>query len=71
VGASAIRRSLRGTYANNATCAVSATGDGEFFHHGHGRARRLGVDGISAAKTVEEASVAVIDKIAKLGGPAA
>src|SRR6202011_3664775 len=56
-----------GTYANNLTCAVSGTGDGEFFimatvahdvsalmEYGH--------------KTLEEASLAVINKIGKLGG---
>src|SRR5216117_936343 len=56
-----------GTYANNATCAVSATGDGEFF------IRATAAHDVSALmeyrrKTVEEASVAVIDKIGKLGG---
>jgi len=56
-----------GTYANNATCAVSGTGDGEFF------IMATAAHDVSALmeyrrKTVEEASVAVIDKIAKLGG---
>jgi L-asparaginase / beta-aspartyl-peptidase len=56
-----------GTYANNATCAVSGTGDGEFFimatvahdisglmEYGH--------------KNLEEAGLAVINKVGKLGG---
>src|SRR5207244_6933628 len=56
-----------GTYANNATCAVSGTGNGEFF------IMAAAAHDVSALmeyrrKTVEEASVAVIDKIAKLGG---
>ena len=56
-----------GTYANNATCAVSGTGDGEFF------IMAAAAHDVSALmeyrrKTVEEASIAVIDKIAKLGG---
>ncbi len=56
-----------GTYANNATCAVSGTGDGEFF------IMATAAHDVSALieyrrKTVEEASLAVIDKIAKLGG---
>jgi L-asparaginase / beta-aspartyl-peptidase len=56
-----------GTYANNATCAVSGTGDGEFF------IMATAAHDVSALmeyrrKTVEEASIAVIDKIGKLGG---
>jgi beta-aspartyl-peptidase (threonine type) len=56
-----------GTYANNATCAVSGTGDGEFF------IMATATHDVSALieyrrKTLEEASVAVIDKIGKLGG---
>ena len=56
-----------GTYANNATCAVSGTGDGEFFimatvahdvsalmEYGH--------------KTLEQAGLTVINKVGKLGG---
>jgi beta-aspartyl-peptidase (threonine type) len=57
-----------GTYADNRTCAVSATGDGEYFI-------RLGVArDISAlmeykAKSVKEAADAVImEKLPKLGG---
>ena len=56
-----------GTYANNATCAVSGTGDGEFF------IMATATHDVSALmeyrhKTVQEASLAVIDKIGKLGG---
>jgi L-asparaginase / beta-aspartyl-peptidase len=56
-----------GTYANNATCAVSGTGDGEFF------IMATAAHDVSALmeyrrKTIEEASLAVIDKIGKLGG---
>jgi beta-aspartyl-peptidase (threonine type) len=56
-----------GTYANNATCAVSGTGDGEFFimaTAGHDVSALMEY----AHKTVEEASLAVINKIGKLGG---
>ena len=56
-----------GTYANNATCAVSGTGDGEFY------IMATAAHDVSAMmeyrrKSVQEASVAVIDKIGKLGG---
>ena len=56
-----------GTYANNATCAVSGTGDGEFFimaTAGHDVSALMEY----RRKTLEEATLAVIDKIAKLGG---
>jgi beta-aspartyl-peptidase (threonine type) len=56
-----------GTYANNATCAVSATGDGEYFIRG-----TVGHD-ISAlmeyrGMPLKEATQTVLDKVAKLGG---
>lgn len=56
-----------GTYANNATCAVSGTGDGEFFM------MAAATHDVSAMmeyrrKTLQESSLAVIDKIGKLGG---
>jgi L-asparaginase / beta-aspartyl-peptidase len=56
-----------GTYANNTTCAVSGTGDGEFF------IMATAAHDVSALmeyrrKTLQEASIAVIDKIGKLGG---
>src|SRR5262249_3176651 len=56
-----------GTYANNATCAVSGTGDGEFF------IMATASHDVSALmeyghKTLDEAGLAVINKIGKLGG---
>ncbi|WP_438482986.1 isoaspartyl peptidase/L-asparaginase family protein [Oleiharenicola lentus] len=56
-----------GTYANNATCAVSATGWGEFF------IRATVAHDISAQmeyqqKSVREAAAATIAKVGKLGG---
>ena len=56
-----------GTYANNATCAVSGTGDGEFFIMATA-AHDLSALMEYAHKTLEEASLAVINKIGKLGG---
>src|SRR5581483_9339374 len=56
-----------GTYANNATCAVSGTGDGEFFimaTAGHDVSALMEY----SRKNVEEASTAVVNKIGKLGG---
>jgi beta-aspartyl-peptidase (threonine type) len=56
-----------GTYANNATCAVSATGDGEFFIRAvaaHDLAALLEYRGM----TLAEAAQTVIDKIGRLGG---
>lgn len=56
-----------GTYANNRTCAVSATGDGEFF------IRAVAAHDISAlieyrGMNLAEAAQTVIEKIAALGG---
>jgi beta-aspartyl-peptidase (threonine type) len=56
-----------GTYANNATCAVSATGDGEYFIRA-----TVGHD-VSAlmeyrAMSLKEAAQAVLNRVAKLGG---
>src|SRR5258705_3489837 len=56
-----------GTYANNATCAVSATGDGEYFIRatvGHDVSALMEYRGMSLA----EAAQTVLDKVAKLGG---
>ncbi|MEY2550206.1 MAG: L-asparaginase / beta-aspartyl-peptidase [Verrucomicrobiota bacterium] len=56
-----------GTYANNATCAVSATGDGEFFIRAvaaHDLAALLEYRGMGLA----EAAQCVIEKIGRLGG---
>ena len=56
-----------GTYANNETCAVSCTGDGEFF------IRSVVAHDVSAmmqyaGRTVSEAAEAVLAKVAKIGG---
>ena len=56
-----------GTYANNKTCAVSATGEGEFFM------RAVASHDLSAlmeyrGMTLEDAARLVIDKVTKLGG---
>jgi beta-aspartyl-peptidase (threonine type) len=56
-----------GTYANNETCAVSCTGDGEYF------IRSVVAHDISAmmqygGRTVAEAAEAVLAKVAKIGG---
>lgn len=56
-----------GTYANNATCAVSATGDGEFFIRsvvGHDVSALMEYRGMR----LQEASQKVLDKVKKLGG---
>src|SRR5213594_863901 len=56
-----------GTYANNATCAVSATGDGEYFIRatvGHDVSTLMEYRGMS----LKESAQAVLDKVAKLGG---
>jgi beta-aspartyl-peptidase (threonine type) len=56
-----------GTYANKATCAVSATGDGEYFIRatvGHDISALMEYRGMS----LQEAAQAVLDKMAKLGG---
>jgi beta-aspartyl-peptidase (threonine type) len=56
-----------GTYANNATCAVSATGDGEYF------IRATVAHDVSAlmeyrGMPLKEAAQSVLDTVAKLGG---
>jgi beta-aspartyl-peptidase (threonine type) len=56
-----------GTYANNATCAVSGTGDGEYFimaTAGHDVSALMEY----GHKTLEQAGLAVINKIGKIGG---
>lgn len=56
-----------GTYANNATCAVSATGDGEYFIRAtvaHDVSALMEYRGIS----LKEAAQTVLDKVARLGG---
>jgi beta-aspartyl-peptidase (threonine type) len=56
-----------GTYADNETCAVSCTGDGEYFirsavAHDVTAMMRYG------GKSVEQAAAAAIEKVGKLGG---
>ena len=56
-----------GTYANNSTCAVSATGWGEFFIRnvvGHDISALMEYKGLS----VQDASKQVLEKVEKLGG---
>jgi L-asparaginase / beta-aspartyl-peptidase len=56
-----------GTYANNATCAVSGTGDGEYFIRalvGHNVSALMQYRGMS----LKDAAQAALDKVAKLGG---
>ncbi len=56
-----------GTYANNATCAVSATGDGEYFIRatvGRDVSALMEYRGMS----LKDAAEAALDKVAKLGG---
>jgi L-asparaginase / beta-aspartyl-peptidase len=56
-----------GTYANNFTCAVSATGDGEYFIRasvGHDLSALMEYKGMS----LKDAAQAVLDKVARLGG---
>jgi L-asparaginase / beta-aspartyl-peptidase len=56
-----------GTYANNFTCAVSATGDGEYFIRasvGHDVSALMEYKGMS----LKHAAQAVLDKVARLGG---
>lgn len=56
-----------GTYANNQTCAVSGTGDGEYFIRsavGHDISALMEYRGLP----LKEAAQTVLDKVAKLGG---
>src|ERR1700730_13022328 len=56
-----------GTYANNATCAVSCTGDGEFFIRaavGHDVSALMEYRGMK----LQEAAQAALDKVKQLGG---
>lgn len=56
-----------GTYANNDTCAISATGDGEYFIR-IGVARDISALMEYGSKTIEEAAQIAIGKVGKLGG---
>ena len=56
-----------GTYANNRTCAISATGDGEYFIRlavAHDLSAMLEYKGLA----LQEAADSVIEKVGKLGG---
>lgn len=56
-----------GTYANNRTCAISCTGDGEYFIRScvaHDISAMVEYRGIS----LKEAAQAVLDKVDKIGG---
>ncbi len=56
-----------GTYANNASCAISATGDGEYFIRSvvaHDIAALMEYRAMPLAQAAQE----VLDKVAKLGG---
>jgi L-asparaginase / beta-aspartyl-peptidase len=56
-----------GTYADNATCAVSATGHGEFFIR-HGAAFEIAARRRHAGQSLDRAARAVIDELAAAGG---
>src|SRR5436853_4968126 len=56
-----------GTYANNATCAVSAPGDGEYFIRA-GVAHEVSALIEYRGMSLKEAAQSVLDKVAKLGG---
>ncbi len=56
-----------GTYANNDTCAISATGDGEYFIR-LGVARDISALMEYGGKSIEEAAQIAIGKVGKLGG---
>jgi len=56
-----------GTYADNATCAVSATGHGEFFIR-YGAAFEIAAHLRHAGESLAEAAQAVIDQLAAAGG---
>jgi beta-aspartyl-peptidase (threonine type) len=56
-----------GTYANNATCAISATGDGEYFIRAtvaHDVSALIEYRGLSLGDAAQQ----VLDKVGKLGG---
>jgi beta-aspartyl-peptidase (threonine type) len=56
-----------GTYANNRTCGVSCTGDGEYFIRA-AVAHDVSVMMEYKGMTVQQAAEAAIDKVGKLGG---
>jgi beta-aspartyl-peptidase (threonine type) len=56
-----------GTYADNATCAVSATGHGEFFIR-YGAAFEIAARLGLAGQSLQQAAQAVLDNLAAVGG---
>jgi L-asparaginase / beta-aspartyl-peptidase len=56
-----------GTYADNATCAVSATGHGEFFIR-YGAAFEIAARLRHAGQSLHQAAESVIEALAKFGG---
>lgn len=56
-----------GTYADNATCAVSATGHGEFFIR-YGAAFEIAARLRHAGRSLQQAAHAVVEELAALGG---
>ena len=56
-----------GTYADNATCAVSATGHGEFFMR-YGAAFEIAARLRHAGQSLQEAADAVVAALAEFGG---
>jgi beta-aspartyl-peptidase (threonine type) len=56
-----------GTYADNATCAVSATGHGEFFIR-YGAAFEIAARLRFAGQSLQQAARSVIDSLAAIGG---
>ncbi len=56
-----------GTYADNATCAVSATGHGEFFIR-YGTAFEIAARLRHAGQSLQQAARAVVDALAAFGG---
>ena len=56
-----------GTYADNATCAVSATGHGEFFIR-YGAGYEIATRMRHAGQSLQQAAQAVVEALAKFGG---
>jgi beta-aspartyl-peptidase (threonine type) len=57
-----------GTYANNQTCAVSATGHGEYFIRSVGFVRHFGPHGIQGLSVQRAAEEVVMKKLVQRGG---
>lgn len=57
-----------GTYADNATCAVSATGHGEFFIR-YAAAHEIAARVAHAGLSLSEAAAAVVAELGRVGGP--